>query len=192
MSIASTETWFIDRLKARFEPHLRTVESLPADFDDEAFERMLREAPGIYVVFNGGARSDAYGESLVIDARWSFFAVTGHQQGDLARRHGDAREIGAYQMLELMTGVLEGAMPPDAADQMRVLTIGNVFSEGVDYKGATAYVIECGMDQGIGPSAEGPVDPALDDFVTFHGDIDLAKPDGQIDAADTLTLPQGP
>lgn len=192
MSIASTENWFIDRLKAVFQDHLRAVESLPADFDDQAFERMLREAPGVYVVFNGGDRAEGYGDHLVIDSRWSFYAVTGHQQGDLARRHGDARMIGAYTMIELLLGTLEEAMPPDAAEAMRVLSIGNVYSDAVEYKGATAYVIECGMHQGIGPSAQDPAEPDLAAFITFHGDIDLAEPDGEIDAADTVTLPQGP
>lgn len=191
MSIASTEQWFIDLIKTRFEDRLRQVESLPADWDDSTFERALYIAPGVFVVFNGGPRLPEYGDALVIQASWTFIIATTHEQNELARRHGDSLEIGAYQILEILLGLLEGTMPPDAAGPLAVQTIGNLFSNSNERQGATLYAIEAVMPQGIADSAAEPVDPDLGNFVIFHGDIDLAQPDGQVDASDTVTLPQG-
>lgn len=191
MSIASTEVFFIDLIKARFGATLMAVESMPADWDSKTFERALRLAPGVFVVFNGGARMEGFGDALVIAAKWTFVVVTAHAQGDLARRHGDAREIGGFQIIEILLALLEGAEPPDAAGQMEVEAVANLFNDSDEAKGATLYAIECVMPQAIGPSAENPTDPDLDDFVRFHGDYDIAPGDGVIDASDVVTLPTG-
>ena len=191
MSIASTETFFIDLIKARFHAAMMAVESMPADWDSKTFERAMRMAPGVFVVFNGGSRLDGYGDALVIAAKWTFVVVTTHAQGDLARRHGDAREIGAFEMIEILLSLLEGVMPPDATQAMEVEAVANLFSDSDEAKGATLYAIECVMPQAIGPSAENPTDPNLDDFIRFHGNYDIAPGDGQVDASDVVTLPTG-
>lgn len=188
MSIASIEQWFIDTLKPAFAGRLRVVESLPADWDAKTFERVLRSAPGLYVVFGGGPRLPQYQDGFVIAAKWGFVAVTTHASGELSRRRGDSREIGAYEILENAVAVLEGVVPPGALGPLQLENIENLFDDANESKGAALYGIE-----GVLPMpliADGAAPPALDDFLTFDDVVDLAAPDGIAEGADHVVLPQ--
>lgn len=186
MSIAAVEQHIIDTAKARFGNRLRTVESLPADWDEDTFRRILRLAPGLFVVFGGGLRDNTVDDGLVINARWGLMAVTAHASGELAQRHGDAREIGAYEIIEICAQLFhQHAVPGE--DRMLCTDVQNLFSGAVEKQGASLYGAEFELRMSIAPEETGS---ALDDFKTFTDQFDLAAPDGQAEAEDHVELPQ--
>lgn len=188
MSIAAVEQHLIDTIKARFGNRLKAVESLPADWDDNTFKRILRLAPGVFVVFGGGARNPEHDDQAVIDAKWGLMAVTTHASGELARRRGDTSGmIGAYEIIETCVQLLH---QHDVPEQGRMLLddVQNLFTDELENQGASLYGAEFSLPMTIAPSnAPGA---SLDDFLTFDGVFDLAPPDGQADAEDTVALPQ--
>lgn len=188
MSIASVEQWLIDQVKAAFIGRLRGVESLPADWDAQTFERIFRAAPGVFVVFGGGQRIPEYQDDLVIAARWGFVAVTTHASGELVRRRGDSREIGAYEILEVLASLLEGVTPPGCVGPMHFEELTNLFDDANEKKGAALYGLEGVVPMPlVDPNAP---EPNLADFLRYDDKFDLAQPDGQPEAADHVDLPQ--
>jgi phage gp37-like protein len=188
MSIAATEQYFIDDIKAAFNGRLKGVESLPAQWDDRTFERIFRAAPGVFVVFAGGPRLPQFQDGVVIDATWVFAAVTTHASGELARRRGDSREIGAYEILEILAARYEGAEIPGALGPMHVDDVQNLFDDAIENQGAALYALSCRLPTLLAPSDSAA--PTLDDFLTFHDQVDLAPVDGQPEAADLVELDQ--
>ncbi|WP_282265934.1 phage protein Gp37 [Stenotrophomonas sp. PS02298] len=189
MSIAQIEQHLIDLVKAKFEKRLKTVESLPADWDADTFRRLLRLTPGVFVVFGGGQRKDTETDEgkVVIDGQWGLIAATTHASGELARRHGDSQEIGAYEIVERLCDLLEGHEVPGQG-AMRFAGIDNLFTGDLEKQGAAIYGVQFVLPMYV--SAEGDGGPVLDEFKTFHGDIDMAPQDGHVDAADTVHLEQ--
>ena len=188
MTIAAIEQWFIDTIKPAFTGRLRVVESLPADWDAKTFERIFRAAPGVFVVFGGGRRLPEYQDDLVIAARWGFVAVTTHASGELARRRGDSREIGAYEILQVLASLLEGVTPPGAVGPLHFDDVTNLFDDANEVKGAALYGLEGLLPMPlVDPNA---ATPTLDDFLRYDDTFDLAPPDGQAEAFDHVDLPQ--
>lgn len=187
MSIAAIEQHLIDTVKARFTTSLRAVESLPSDWDADTFNRLLRGVPGVFVVFGGGQPDPASNDDGVILAQWVLIAATAHASGELARRRGDSREIGAYEIIEILTQLLDGHDVPDAG-RMKLQEIDNLFTGAVEKQGAAIYGVRFELPMPLAPSDQVP--PTLDDFLTFQPDYDAAPSDGQLEAEDLVTLPQ--
>ena len=187
MSIAAIEQHIIDTAKAHFGNALKAVESLPADWDDETFRRILRLAPGLFVVFGGGDRDSSYDNRNVIQGKWGLVAVTAHASGELARRRGDSREIGAYEIIERAVSLFDEHDVPDEG-QMEFEGIDNLFSADLEKQGAAIYGARFSLPMSV--ALDPGTSPSLDAFITFHGDIDAAPADGQIESADTVLLEQ--
>lgn len=188
MSIAAIEDYLVAQVKAAFDGRLKAVESLPADWDNDTFKRLLRQTPGVFVVFGGGQRdaTDTDDGRVVIQGKWGFIAATTHASGELARRRGDAREIGAYEIVERLCDLLEGHEVPEQG-VLTLVGIENLFTGDLEKQGAAIYGVEFTMPMYV---TAGQSAGFLDDFVTFHADIDTAPQDGQIEAADTVQLEQ--
>ncbi|MGN7832660.1 phage protein Gp37 [Pseudoxanthomonas sp. 22568] len=189
MSIREVEDYFVALIKARFARRVRAVESLPADWDDDTFRRILRQAPGVFVVFGGGDADPSFDEQgrPVIEGQWGFTAVTTHAGGELARRHGDQREIGAYEIVEVLTTLLHDHDVPGHG-QMKLRSIKNLFTDGVEKQGASIYGVEFSLPMFVTP--ENGEQPDLGTFRTFHDDIDPAPKDGRVLASDITNLEQ--
>ena len=183
MSIAGVEDYLIERIKAHFGARLRTVESLPADWDDDTFSRLLRATPGVFVVFGGGT---ALHQSLDLRSSWVVFAVTTHAGAERARRHGDSREIGAYEIIEAVVPLLHDHAVPGAG-RLNFEEVENLFTGAIEKKGAAIYGARFTLDMTL--DARAPA-PQLDDFRHFHADHDLAPADGRFEATDDVILPQ--
>lgn len=188
MSIATIEQYFINTVKARFAGRLKDVDSLPAAWDDKTFDRILRSTPGVFVVFAGGPRLPEFQDAVVVDGSWSFFVVTTHASGELARRRGDNREIGAYECIEILAPLFHNAIVPGAAGPMELADIANLFDDQLERKGAALYSVSFQMPTPIADDDAPP--PVLDDFLVFDDTIDLAPADGAAEASDHVELPQ--
>lgn len=185
MSIAGIEQHLIDRIKTRFGNRLKGVESLPADWDAETFKRILRLTPGVFVVFAGG---QAEAGSTRLLGHWGVVAVTTHASGELARRRGDTREIGAYEIVEICIPLLHDHQVPDVGT-LQFQGVENLFTGDLEKQGAAIYGADFLLPMAIEAPDGGGADP-LDAFVTFHAEHDLAPTDGTSEAADTVALPQ--
>lgn len=184
--IASIEDDIIAQAKTLFGARLRAVESLPGDWDDETLKRVLRNVPGMYVVFAGGTPAQPGALTARITASFLVYAVTGHASGEAARRRGDSLQIGAYEILELLIPRLHGHVVPNIGTLI-FAGVQNLFTGAIDKQGVAVYAAQFQM-QLLWPA---DLDlSTLDPFVTFDGKIDMAPMDGQIDAEDTIQLAQ--
>lgn len=191
MSIVAIEQWLIDTIKGVFGATLRVVDSLPSDWDDETFLRVLRQAPGVYVVFNGGARDEDLSDAgrLVIKAEWGIVSATTHVNFELARRHGDSRQIGAYEILERAARALEGATLPAAlgGGDITVGRVENLFTGTVEKQGGSIYGLAVTLPMELAPDDAAA---ALDAFETWDNRTDTDPDNGHDEAEDVVALEQ--
>lgn len=189
MSIASVEQWFIDTIKTHFGGTLKAVESIPADWDDDTLRRVLRLAPGVFVVFGGGQRNSTDTDTgrVVIDAKWGIVAVTAHASGELARRRGDKREIGAYDILQRTARLLEGTEVPGAGE-IKVDQVENLFDAALEKQGVAVYGLALTLPMYLIPddAEEAP----LDTFQTWDNTLDSTPGNGHAEAEDHVELEQ--
>ncbi len=185
MSIKAIEQHIIDTAKAAFGTRLRSVDSLPADWDALTIERAFGGAPGLYVVF-GGATRDPNREDLVGITKWALTAFTDHPN-EPARRHGDSRVIGAYEIIETAAALFDQHDVPGVG-RMELVDIDDLFQDAVERKGGSIYGAAFTLPMAL-PDPATVVDNLVD-FLTFDGKFDVAPADGQVDAEDTVALPQ--
>jgi len=200
-SILSCEDAIIGKAKALLGDIVRQVESLPGDWDDQMFKRLLAAVPGVFVIFSGGARSNGAGQQeAAIEARWTVLTATGHASGEQARRHGDAMEVGAYHLVQLLAAGLHGFTVPGVGT-MALLDVQNLFTGAVDAQGLAVYALTFSLPMTFDLVEDTSGQPGY--FVRFdaqldvpphnperhrpwlRGDYDLARPDAQ----DTVILP---
>lgn len=184
--IAEIEDHLIERIKAHFNRHLRTVESLPSDFDSNEFERVLRSAPGVFIVFGGGPGAES-SQNAALTGQWSVIVVTDHASGELARRRGNQLQIGAYEIIERVVAILHDHNVPDSGP-LKFKSVENLFSGTLDAKGVSMYSVMFSLPMTF------DIDPdllaTLDDFIQFESDTDLQNTATDPDAHDSTTLEQ--
>jgi phage gp37-like protein len=127
--LPAVEDALIERIKQTLGSAVRAVDSLPAEFDDATLSRVLRQTPGVYVVFGGGQEPAPGGSEARMTANWLVYVITSHASGERARRRGDATTVGAYQLCETLMPALHAFTVP---------TIGTLFFAGLEnlYDGA--------------------------------------------------------
>lgn len=180
--IATVEDAMIEIARETLEDRVRVVGSLPGAWTYDLLLKLLQSAPAIYVSFLGGqARPGALDAAL--DARFNAYTISKNAAGEKARRRGDATEIGAYEMLELIVPKLHKHTVPDIGT-LKFQSIDNLFTEATFELGGAVYCATFSLALTL------PLGLALDAFVTFHQDIDMEPADGEIDGADTVNLPQ--
>lgn len=200
-SILSCEEAIIGKAKALLGDIVRQVDSLPGDWDDQMFKRLLAAVPGVFVIFSGGARSNGAGQQeAAIEARWTVLTATGHASGEQARRHGDALEVGAYHLVQLLAAGLHG-FTIRGVGTMALLDVQNLFTGAVDAQGLAVYALTFSLPmtfdlvegEGGQPghfvhfNAQLDVPPHNTERhrAWLRGDFDLALPDAQ----DQVILP---
>jgi phage gp37-like protein len=201
MAIKAIEDNLIERIKVLLTTKVRTVESLPGDWDADMFKRLLRMVPGVFVVFAGGAPKEYGGESAFINARWVVIVATGNASGEAARRRGDGTQIGAYEILEQILAHLHGYNVPDEGS-LSLVSLENLYSGEIDKQGLAVYAATFQMPMSL------PADldlASLTPFETFDAFYDIPKfetdaerqkwLDGdqstsKPDAEDTVAVPQ--
>jgi phage gp37-like protein len=184
--IAAIEDNIIGVVKAVIGGRLRTVDSLPGDWDADLLKRLLLCAPAVYVAFLGGPKLKETDTVVGIDGRWSLFAITGHASGNAARRRGDGREIGAYEIIERLVPALHNHTVPDVG-AMKLVNVENLYSGTIDNRGVALYAAVFTLPMYFPEILDSAT---LATFATFHADWDLAPADDAIDAADHVTLEQ--
>lgn len=171
MGIKVVEDKLIERLKVLFSTRVKSVDSLPGDWDADSFKRLLRLVPGVFVVFAGGSPRDYGGETAFLNARWVVIAATANASGEAARRRGDGAQIGAYEIVEIVVAQLHGHVVPGEG-ALSLVDVQNLYSGEVDRQGLAVYAATFQMTM----SFPADVDlAALADFETFDAFYDIPK-----------------
>ncbi|HEY1136574.1 MAG TPA: phage protein Gp37 [Xanthomonadaceae bacterium] len=185
--IGDAEDALLNRVRTRFGTALKHVEAIPSSWDAATIKRMYVGTPGVFLswgVQRGQRSTDSTAELIVL---WEFDIVTSHEGKEAPRRRGDARAIGAYEIVERLIPLLHGWTVPNEGS-LQIETAENKFSAENERNGLTVYGALFSMPMTMDDGEETPSD--LDDFITFHADWDLAPADGQLEAQDHVTLPQ--
>jgi phage gp37-like protein len=198
MSIKAVELALIDRIKQLLGARVRQVASLPGDWDDDMLKTFGKAAPGVFVAFTGGPRREApAGVEASITAGWAVYVATAHAT-EQARRQGDARQIGAYDLVELLAPALHGAQLAGAGT-LNLEGITNLYTGVIERQALSVYGLGFTMPMTF---ARAETD-SLDDFETFVAlyDVPPITPENHVawlagntstsapDAADTVVLP---
>lgn len=191
--IAAAEDAIIERIKHVLKDRVRTVEYAPPDWDVEYIKRIIRRLPGVFVIFAGGPRRPWHVPQL--DARWTIVAVTAHVQEAKTRARGDAREIGCYDMLEIILPALHGMTVFRAGEMNPEDAIGTLEFSAWDNDMALQLETQALMTQSLSFTMPMAFEPQVDDsalvpFLRFHADYDVDQLDGAPGTEDLVSLPQ--
>lgn len=165
---------------------LKVVESLPGAWSYDLLKRVLQKAPAVYVAFLGGKRSiDA--SDIILDGRFDVYVIT-KQADEVTRRRGNARVIGAYDIIETIIPAINGRTIQDVGS-LNLTGINNLFGEAMLDLGGTVYAATFSLPNMVFPYELDLL--TLDNFITFHADHDLdtSQADEPV-ASDDVTLPQ--
>lgn len=173
MGIKNIEDKIIDQVKAQLgfpaTPKVRVVETIPGDWDKDMLKLMLRLMPGVFVAFAGGPVKAIGGEAAMIDAHFSVIFGTAHASGEVARRRGDALQIGTYELLELVVPKLHGFKIPDEGT-LSLKEVQNLYRGELEKQGVAMYAAVFTMPMAL-PS---DIDVAtLSAFLTFRPQYDI-------------------
>jgi len=200
MSILVVEDSVLAQLRTLLGNKVRQVDSLPGDWDDEMLRRFLKLVPGVLLAFAGGTQSTSAGAAEArLQSRWIVYVLTGHPT-EAARRRGDAQQLGAYQLVQLLLPWLHGLQVPDVGS-MHLVDVQNLFTGTVERQGLTVYAITLGLEMAFELV---PADELLAPFETFVAQYDLPphtpalhpawliddNTGGGPDARDDVQLPQ--
>lgn len=181
--LAKVEDDLIVRCKSLLGRHVKKVEDLPGGWDANTLKAARRDVPGVYVAWSGGAA--APGNRAAINSRYAVYVVTGHASGERARRRGNDREMGAYEILECIVPGLHG-MTVEGVGSLQLERVDNLYSDQVDREGVVIYGAVFALNKMQFPAPKSAGD--LADFAIFHANHHV--PDGP-DTETHQTLPTG-
>ena len=157
MSIAATETHLVETIKAALGNRIRTVTSVAAEWSDDLLKSMLLMAPFVAVAFPGGTAPKPGSTYAYMDGNWEVYVGTAHASGQQARRQGDALQIGAYELIERMVGLLHGHTVPGVG-VLDFRSVDNLFTGTVERQGLAVYGIRFALPMMSLPSAAEALD----------------------------------
>jgi phage gp37-like protein len=145
---------------------VRTVQSLPSQFEPDALMKVLRVLPAVFVSFGGGAARPAHGPEVM--ARWVVYVVTNHAHAEASRRVGDKLQPGAYALVNLLVAGLHQWAPDEQTNSLVLVDVQNLYTGVLEAQGATCYGVTL-----EGPLAFMEAAPAeLAEFLTFNANLD--------------------
>src|SRR3546814_15103650 len=71
---------------------------------------------------------------------WGIYAVAAHAASERARRHGDPRTIGAYDLVEIAAALLDQHVVPEVGT-IEVREITNLFAAAFVRQGRAVYAL---------------------------------------------------
>jgi len=145
---------------------LREVASLPDLSGESLVKKFATDAPAVYLAAGSMQVADRSGR-----LRFGIACIARNSRGHSAARQGDGSgPIGLYEMLESVAGLIDGAAAGDAS--WKVTVIDFMTDETLYKAGVYAGVVQIETYGTIDLPA--PVDEeTLDQFLTFHADMDI-------------------
>lgn len=145
--LTQIEDDLITKLKEHFGTSVRSIESHPGRWDSETLKQIASALPGVYVVFEAGTAVDSDIDALM-NGEWSLYAATAHASGQAARRRGDGKQIGAYEIIERAIPLLHNYQVAEIG-VLRFAGVRNLFSFSFERQGVAVYQIRFGMKNGF-------------------------------------------
>ncbi len=161
---------------------VKQVETLPGSWTEPMLRRALQMAPGVHIAFIGG---QAQSDGGYIHARFAAYAV-GKGAREEERRRGNAREIGAYEIIEILGTQLDQLDVPDLG-MLFVRGVENIFSEAMFDLGGTVYALTLELPNLPWPAKD---ISTLAPFVTFDATHSMAPGANEPAHQTNVTLPQ--
>jgi phage gp37-like protein len=193
-TIAEIEDQVLARLRGAFRGRLREIDHKPAKLDATELARVLSQAPGAYVSFLGWRPSERMPEGVVI-ATWGIYLLAANAGGEQARRRGNPGTpgvIGAYEMVTVAMGALDGWEPASAAGEIGITACENLAAEAFEKAGRSCYGLAIEMPMAIqreyGVLEGGELVDPLGDFLIFDAAWDL-PPAGNVPSPPNPTNP---
>ncbi len=167
--IATIEDKLIAETKAALtvggERKYRQVMSLPGELDAALLKRLMAGSPGAYWSFLGG-RTEPVDGGVQLASSWGLYLLTAHASGQAAQRRGDARQMGAYEMIAILAPHLHQLVIPGQG-MLALKRVQNLFSAGLQSQGVSLW----------GLSFELPIcltaDASLTEFASFPDAVSL-------------------
>lgn len=200
MGIAAVEKSLIDKTKEVLQNRVREVDSLPADWDADTLKRILLALPGVYWIMGGGRGTPGRTDGMV-SIEWACVIATNHASGPRTRLRGDAAQVGASELIDVLIPVFNNLTVPGEGT-LALAAIENLNTLELERQGVALYALVFQM-QMAWPSV---VDlDSLRPFVTFDGKYDIPKHEtdaerrkwlkdnyttSRPDAEDQVTVPQ--
>lgn len=135
--IAQTEDALIAVAEQVLGHTVRQIESVPGGWTMETLQRALQFAPGVYTTFQGAVAGTA---PNYLNARFTVYCVT-KGADEQTRRRGNARVIGAYDMVALLAPALGGLLVTDVGTLV-LRGVDNLFRDAMFELGGTVYGIQ--------------------------------------------------
>lgn len=161
--ISGVEDAIIAAANAALGATVRKIETVPGGWTMDSLTRALQFSPGVYVACHGFAPGSA---DDCLDGRFTVYVVNkGASEED--RRRGNARVIGAYEMIELLLPRLSSMTVPEIGS-LAVKGVDNLFRDAMFDLGGTVYGINLTLPN---VSLDYQADESqLADFVLFHAE----------------------
>jgi phage gp37-like protein len=182
--ITVTEQFLLDKIREIFGRKLKTIASLPGNWDENMLQRLIMSSPACFVTFLGGPVISGDGPITGITSVWGVYAVSTDPAGSTVRNLGRANTLGAYDILGTLVPAVHNQTIPDIGTLQLSGSIDNLFKGSLAKQNLTIYEAQFSLRLYF----EEAVDPAtLDDFLTFHADYNINS-DGSSDASDTQSV----
>lgn len=181
MKIGALEDELILTIKASpLGARVREVAGLPDGNADTLVKRFRTTAPAVYV---SPAPFDVAAPTA--SPVFEVLAVARNARGQRDARHGDGSVIGLYEMIDILLPLLSESCTASSGWSVTRIGFGRqeLFADHGLHAASLTLRGRIEVSQDIDAAA-------LDAFVIFHADYDIAPADGAIDATDHVTLPQ--
>lgn len=146
---------------------LKKVDHLPGELNLKMLRQLTAHAPGVYWSFLGGRVKDNE-HDVQLNSSWMMYVITSHASGNDARRRGDARQIGAYEIMAPLIPVMNNFIVPNAG-ALRFRQARNLYSGELEKNSVALYAASFELLMNLSIEE----DNTLDDFITFHADYDI-------------------
>ena len=163
---------------------LKKVAALPGQLNEALLKIIMAASPAVYFSYLGGSASKRYEQNGI----WAMYLVTA--DGDInARRGGDKRVIGAYDLIEFLLPVVNEHQIRNVTDVgfMKFKQLQNLFTTGLDKQGVTIYAATFELSMPLEYQADVN---SLSDFITYSADHSMAPGNDEPAAQDQVILLQ--
>ena len=183
--ITVTEDAIIAAGNAALQGKVREMEALPGRMSLRVLQTIAALAPAVYVAYLGGRTRGAAQDGVSHAAVFAVYIVVDHADSK-TRGRGDARQIGAYDILNVLLPMLNNFTIKDVGT-MQFKGIENLFSVELDKQGVLIYAATFEVPMSFEYLAD---ETALSGFITYSA-IHAISPDPDVPTSqDQITLDQ--
>jgi phage gp37-like protein len=178
VSILAAEDGLLAKIRAKLMPQgaakVRSVEALDGAWDENTLKAVLLLVPAVFIFWSGG-RPVPNARTATMDAEWIVYAVTSNASGAAARRRGDGKAVGAYELVDTLVPLLHNCTI-DGVGTLKFAGAECLFNGKIDKQGVCCYAISFTMTDSFPAEVD---ESALEPFETFAAFYDTPPHDNE-------------